>query len=103
LSLTLMRAGVAAGVVQDLQAAFDHPQTQANAMLTEIHGHRLVANPIKLARTPARLSAAPPPFARDTDAVLAQAGYSATQVAALEQVGALVRNRRIAANDPNAT
>ena len=101
LSLTLMRAGVAAGVVQDLHAAFHHPQTQANGMWPDLEGQRVVANPIKLTRTPARLHAAPPAFARDTDAVLAQAGYSAPQIAALEHQGALVRTRRTAANDPN--
>jgi len=101
LSLALMRAGVAAGVVQDLRAAFHHPQTQANGMWPELEGQRVVANPIKLARTPARLHAAPPAFARDTDAVLAQAGYSALEIAALEHQGALVRARRTAANDPS--
>jgi len=93
LSLTLMRGGVAAGVVQNLQEAFEHPQTQANGMWPAIGGQRVVANPIRLSRTPPSLRSAPPDFAADTDAVLREAGVGADRAAALQETRAVVRKR----------
>lgn len=100
MALTLMRAGVAAGVVQNLDEAFHHPQTVANAMLQDMDGGKVVANPIKLGRTPGHLYSPAPAFGRDTDAVLSQAGYDAGQIASLEQAGALTRRRQTAAVSP---
>lgn len=93
LSLTLMRAGVAAGVVQNLHEAFHHPQTAANGMWQALGGGMVVANPIKLSRTPAALHSPAATFARDTDAVLAQAGFSPGQIDDLETAGAVARRR----------
>jgi len=99
LSLALMRGGVAAGVVLDLNDVFNHPQAAANGMWVDLGGGKVVASPIKLSRTPAHLSIPPPVFGRDTDAVLEEAGYDLAQIAELERVGALTRRRRI----PGAT
>lgn len=100
LSLTLMRAGVAAGVVQNLRDAFHHPQTAANEMWFELGGQKVVANPIKLGRTPSHLHSPSPIFGRDTDGVLLEAGYSTTQIAELEQQGALIRQRQQSSRQP---
>lgn len=100
LALTLMRAGVAAGVVQNLHEAFHHPQTATNGMWHELEGGQVVANPIKLGRTPGHLRSAAPMFGQDTDSVLAEAGYSPTQIAELEQAGALARQRQPTTGTP---
>ncbi|MCZ4315549.1 CoA transferase [Comamonadaceae bacterium G21597-S1] len=100
LALTLMRAGVAAGVVQNLHEAFHHPQAVANGMWQDLGGGKVVANPIRLDRTPATLHSPAPTFGRDTDDVLAEAGYSAGQIADLEQAGALARQRKAAHGAP---
>lgn len=100
LALALMRAGVAAGVVLDLHDAFHHPQASANGMWVDLGDGKVVASPIKMDRTPAQLFSAPPVFARDTDAVLAEAGYDPAQIAALERDGALTRQRRAPAGTP---
>ena len=51
---------------------------------------RLLGTPVKLSRTPARPDrAGGPPLGGDTDAVLAEAGYTAEQVTALKESGAV--------------
>jgi crotonobetainyl-CoA:carnitine CoA-transferase CaiB-like acyl-CoA transferase len=94
LAAALMDAGVAAGPVQDMAQAFQHPQTQAAGMWPALGPHRVIASPMKLNRTPPQPASPAAPFGRDADAVLGQAGYDAPQIAALEQQGALVRQRR---------
>jgi alpha-methylacyl-CoA racemase len=50
---------------------------------------RLVGPPVKLSRTPAQPSAPAPALGEHTDAVLAQAGYAAAEIAALKSAGAV--------------
>jgi crotonobetainyl-CoA:carnitine CoA-transferase CaiB-like acyl-CoA transferase len=51
---------------------------------------RLLGTPVKLSRTPAHPErAGGPPLGGDTDAVLAEAGYTAEQVTALKASGAV--------------
>ena len=50
---------------------------------------KLLGTPVKLSRTPAEPTAAGPERGADTDAVLAEAGYGAEQIAALRESGAV--------------
>ena len=50
---------------------------------------RLVGPPVKLSRTPARPAAGAPALGADTDAVLAEAGFGADEIAALKASGAV--------------
>lgn len=100
LALTLMRAGVAAGVVQNLEEAFQHPQVAANEMWQDLGDGRVVANPIKLSRTPACLRSPAPTFGQDTDTVLSEAGYTPQEIGALEESGAMTRRRHKAPGAP---
>jgi crotonobetainyl-CoA:carnitine CoA-transferase CaiB-like acyl-CoA transferase len=51
---------------------------------------RLLGTPVKLSRTPAEPDrAGGPPLGGDTDAVLAEAGYDAREIASLRESGAV--------------
>jgi len=93
LATALMNAGVAAGAVQDMAHAFRHAQTQASGMWPPLGGHRVIASPMKLNRTPPEALIPPGPFGRDADAVLRDAGYDTRDISHLEAQGALVRRR----------
>lgn len=75
----LQQAGVLAAPVFTLQDILEHQQIRDNKMLTEIpvagqEPMRVVANPVKLSRTPARVYSGPPQF--DADAVEIKKKYS---------------------------
>jgi crotonobetainyl-CoA:carnitine CoA-transferase CaiB-like acyl-CoA transferase len=67
--------------VLDLDEALEH----AGDM---VHG-KLLGNPVKLSRTPAVTASSGPELGADTDAVLAEAGYGADEIAALRESGAI--------------
>jgi crotonobetainyl-CoA:carnitine CoA-transferase CaiB-like acyl-CoA transferase len=52
-------------------------------------GDRLVGTPVKLSRTPAEATTDGSPLGGDTDAVLAEAGLSADEIAGLREAGAV--------------
>lgn len=89
LAARLMEEGVPAGPVMDVPGVLSHPHTVHRGMVVEAEGFRTLGNPIRLSRTPAdptRLR--PRPFGADTEAVLAEAGYGAAEIAALMAEGA---------------
>jgi crotonobetainyl-CoA:carnitine CoA-transferase CaiB-like acyl-CoA transferase len=71
--------------VLDLDEALE----RAGDMVVEVDSHRLLGTPVKLSRTPAEPTAAGPERGADTDAVLAEAGYGADEIAALRESGAV--------------
>jgi formyl-CoA transferase len=56
-------------------------------MVWEKDGYRNVGNPVKLSRTPAGVRSKPRKFGIDTRTVLAEAGYSATDIDRLVATG----------------
>lgn len=60
LSDELLRNGVPAGAVQDVQQVLEHPHTLHRGMVLEQGDYRGVGSPIKLSRTPASLRSLPP-------------------------------------------
>jgi crotonobetainyl-CoA:carnitine CoA-transferase CaiB-like acyl-CoA transferase len=46
---------------------------------------RLAGQPVTLSRTPSKMAARPPAFGEQTEEVLAELGFSATEIAALRQ------------------
>ena len=94
LSERLSRLGLPAGPVLGVDEAIAAPHTAARAMVTEKDGFRALGTPIKLSRTPGGTRTAPPRFGQDGAAVLAEHGYSAAEIAALEADGIMFTQRR---------
>ena len=79
--------------VRTLAEAVAHPQLESRDVLQTVdspHGLlRLVANGFRLAHGSGRIDRAPVPPGHDADAVLAEAGYSAEEVAAFRRDGVI--------------
>jgi crotonobetainyl-CoA:carnitine CoA-transferase CaiB-like acyl-CoA transferase len=76
--------------VLGLGEALDSALVRARGMVVEAGGARLLGAPVKLSRTPADPArAGAPAFGAHTRAVLAEAGYPAQEIDALEAAGAV--------------
>ncbi len=89
----LLRAGVPAGLVRNIDEALASPHAQARAMVVQTDDIRSVGTPIKFSRTPAQMRCAPPIFAQDNDAVLSECGFSADEIARLKREGVIAGPR----------
>jgi formyl-CoA transferase len=84
----LEAAGVPCGPIHDFRQVFDDPHTQARAMeVTMSHpvegAVRGLGIPVKLSDTPGSVRRAAPLLGEHTSEVLAEAGFSAAEIAAL--------------------
>jgi crotonobetainyl-CoA:carnitine CoA-transferase CaiB-like acyl-CoA transferase len=84
--------GVPAARVNFAHELIDHPQLQANDYVVELSHelsgpYRVAAPPWKMSVTPPQPQGASPPLGRDTDAVLASAGFSDGEIAGLREAG----------------
>jgi crotonobetainyl-CoA:carnitine CoA-transferase CaiB-like acyl-CoA transferase len=76
--------------VLELGEALESELVRARRMVVEVGPVRLLGTPLKLSRTPADPArAGGPPLGADTHAVLAEAGYAADEITALEAAGAV--------------
>jgi alpha-methylacyl-CoA racemase len=80
--------------VLDLDQALDSELVRAREMVTEIEQPELgtvrqLGNPVKLSRTPADPTRPAPAFGEHTDEVLAEVGYSAEEIEAMKESGAV--------------
>jgi crotonobetainyl-CoA:carnitine CoA-transferase CaiB-like acyl-CoA transferase len=76
----LRAADVPCGPVNDIPTALHSRQAQARAMVQQIDGIRMVGPAPVFSATPATIRSAPPVLGADTEAVLAEFGYSAEQI-----------------------
>jgi crotonobetainyl-CoA:carnitine CoA-transferase CaiB-like acyl-CoA transferase len=86
--------GVPVSKVNFAQTLIDHPQVLANEYAIELDHdlsgpERLAAPPWKMSLTPPQARSASPPLGRDTDAVLAAAGYAPGEIDALRSKGVI--------------
>jgi crotonobetainyl-CoA:carnitine CoA-transferase CaiB-like acyl-CoA transferase len=96
---TLMAAGVPAGPVHSVAQALEHAHSAHREMAVEAGGMRMLGVPVKLSATPGAVRACPPAFAEHTNELLAEAGYSESEIAKLIAEGA-VRVERAGARKP---
>jgi formyl-CoA transferase len=94
IALRLIRAGVPAGPVLWVDEAATAPHTAHRNMVTELDWYRGLGTPIKLSRTPGGTRAVPPRFGADGAAVLAAYGYTEAEIAALQDAGVVLTERR---------
>jgi crotonobetainyl-CoA:carnitine CoA-transferase CaiB-like acyl-CoA transferase len=77
--------------VLDVQEAFESEHAKARGLVAEVPTEngvtRMLGIPIKLSETPGRVERRPPKFGEDTDAVLAELGLSASEIADLRAKG----------------
>ena len=90
LTTRLLDRGVPCGVVQDLPDVLTHPHTRHRGMVMEEGDYQGLGAPVKLSRTPASLRRLPPRFGEANRAVLAEAGFAESEIAALIEGGVLL-------------
>ena len=82
-------SGVPAGEINSIDQVFADPQVKHLGMAQAVNSPaiggdiELVSQAIRLSRTPSRIATAPPERGEHTDAVLADPGYSADEIAAM--------------------
>jgi formyl-CoA transferase len=94
LALRLIRAGVPAGPVLAVDQSTAAPHTEHREMVTELDWYKGIGTPIKFSRTAGGTRRPPPRFAEHGTEVLAQLGYSAAEIVALEREGVVHVKRR---------
>jgi formyl-CoA transferase len=87
-------AGVPCGPIYSIDQTFADPQVKHLHMAQQVpnddgRAFELVAQPVTLSRTPSRMAARPPQFGEHTDEVLREFDFSADEIAALRQCGAV--------------
>jgi crotonobetainyl-CoA:carnitine CoA-transferase CaiB-like acyl-CoA transferase len=88
----LNEAGVPCGRIYSIDQVFQDPQVQALNMVETIpsphyHPLRLVAQGVRLSRTPSGVPVRPPECSEHTEEILGELGYSAEEIAGLHGRG----------------
>ncbi|MCA8927553.1 MAG: CoA transferase [Alphaproteobacteria bacterium] len=95
LARALLDAGVPAGPVNDVPTAMTSEHTLHRRMrVSDGQGYNALGIQAKLSRTPGNVRRAPPQFGQDGRDILAEAGLSPDEVAALIAAGVVVEQRR---------
>ncbi len=94
LSAELLNAGVPAGPANNVGEVLTHPHTAHREMVLQKNEYRGTGIAAKLSETPGKLNAVPPRFGEQNREVLAEAGYSDAEIAALLESGAILDQRR---------
>ncbi|MFO1188932.1 MAG: CaiB/BaiF CoA-transferase family protein [Alphaproteobacteria bacterium] len=88
IAMRLLRAGVPAAPVLDVNEALAHPHVAEHEMVMEgEHGYRAIGNPIKLQRTPPRLHRVPPTLGEHSREILREIGMPEDKITALLDAG----------------
>ena len=90
----LLKRGVPAGPVRNLQQVMDHPHTHHRQMNVKRGTYEGWGIPIKFSRTPGDIRRAPPKFCEHGRDILAEAGFSEAEIESLAASGVLVEQRR---------
>lgn len=91
---SLLAAGIPAGPILDMPGILTHPHTVHREMVVERDGYRGTGVPVRFSRTPGKARTVPPVFGADSQAVLEEVGFSAQEIADLQDAGIVLRERR---------
>jgi formyl-CoA transferase len=85
---------VPCAAVRQIEEMFDHPQVLAEEIVTTLEHpvvgrYRTMTKPVRLADTPGPTPTAAPTFGQHSDEVLGEYGFSAADIAALRESGAV--------------
>ena len=83
----MLNAGLPAGPVQSIDKALTNAHTRHRGDVIEKDWYKGVASPIRFARSKASLRRVPPKFSEHSVAVLAEFGYSGSEIEALVAKG----------------
>ena len=88
----LNRAGIPSGPIYRMDQVFADPQVKHLGVAAEVESpklgkYKIISQPVKLSRTPAKLVTATPERGAHTDEVLREAGFDATAIADLRKHG----------------
>lgn len=86
----LIAAGVPAGPVLSIPEVLTHPHTLHREMAITTDTYTGTGIPIKLSRTPGKITSASPAFGQHTREVLAAHGYDENEIQALLNVGVII-------------
>ncbi len=80
--------------VQAIEDMFDHPQVLAEDLVAElphpqVGSYRTMTKPVRLGKTPGPAPFAAPTFGQHSDQILAEHGYTDSQIRAMRATGAL--------------
>ena len=89
ISMMCLEGGVAVAPVMTVPEALDHPQVAAREMIIEDGAYKAIGIPVKMSRTPGRMSRIPPKYAEHNQEVLTEAGYSSEEISRLTEKGIL--------------
>jgi crotonobetainyl-CoA:carnitine CoA-transferase CaiB-like acyl-CoA transferase len=90
----LLAAGLPAGPVQSIDQALTSPHAAYRGDVVEKDWYKGVASPIRLSRSKPGLPSVPPTFGQHTVEVLAEFGYSTSEIEALAAEGVICTERR---------
>jgi len=87
----LNAAGVPCGPIYRIDEMFDDPQVHHLGIAAKVADGdmRLMAQPVRLSRTPSHLDRAPPDCGGETDEILHEIGLGADEIAALRAAGTI--------------
>jgi crotonobetainyl-CoA:carnitine CoA-transferase CaiB-like acyl-CoA transferase len=90
----LNQRGIPSGPINDMAEVFADPQVRARAMYVELPHPVLgmlktTGVPVKLSASPGAVRTAPPELGADTDAVLADSGFSPEEIVDLRSAGVI--------------
>ena len=90
----LNKAGIPCGPIYSIDQTFNDPQVRHLGIAQQVVSQALGAitilgQPVGLSRTPSHLVSAAPEYGEHTDAILSELGYSAAEIAAFREVGAV--------------
>jgi len=94
LCLDLLKHGVPAGPILDMEGILTHPHTEHRKMVVEKDGYRGFGIPIKFSRTPGAVRKRPPMFGENDRDVLKDAGFSEDEIARFVEAGVVLEQRR---------